>query len=328
MVMMLLGETTPRRLLVTSGVARIAPERLEQFSAAGFQLEYAYDLSGTYDTESVVAAVAGFWGVLAGTEVYSREVLSRLPELRAIARCGVGVDAIDLDAASELGVTVITTPGTNDESVAEFAVGLILATLGLGGAAGRSSLTGETVAIVGLGAIGLAVARRLRPFGCRILGVDPVADAGECHDLGIELASLDSALVRAGVLTLHAPLTSATRGLIGARELALMSSDATLVNTARGGVVDEAALARALATRQLRAAAIDVFEDEPLPPNHPLRSTPATLVTGHIAGMTTASVRAMPDAALNGLVDLSHVREPVRGALNAVAEPRVAAEAP
>ena len=326
---MLIGETTPRRLLVTSGVARIAPRRLEQFAAAGFELEYAYDLSGTYDAESVVAAVAGFWGVLAGTEVYSREVLTRLPELRAIARCGVGVDAIDVDAASELGVTVITTPGTNDESVAEFAVGLILATMDMGGAAGRALLTGETVAIVGLGAIGLAVARRLQPFGCRILGVDPVADAGDCHDLGIELASLDSALARAGVVTLHAPLNSTTRGLIGARELALMSSDATLVNTARGGVVDEAALARALATRQLRAAAIDVFEDEPLPLTHPLRSTPATLVSGHVAGMTTASVDAMLDAALTGLLDLSRRRRPVRGALDVVAtRARAAAEAP
>lgn len=320
---------TSRRLLVTSGVARIAPERLQQFVAAGFEMEYAYDLSGSHDAHSVVSAVTGFWGVLAGTEVYSREVLTRLPELRALARCGVGVDAIDLDAATAQGVTVITTPGTNDESVAEFAVGLILTTMGLGGGRGRASLTGETVAIVGLGAIGLAVARRLRPFGCRILGVDPVADTGECRRLGVELTTLDSALVRAGVLTLHAPLTSATRGLIGARELALMSSDACLVNTARGGLVDEVALSRALSARQLRAAAIDVFEDEPLPAAHPLRATPATLVTGHVAGMTTASVHAMLDAALDGLVDLSHGRRPVRGALNSVAEPlRVVAEAP
>lgn len=326
--MVLLSDTPRRRLLITSGVARIAPERLEQFAAAGFELEYGYQLSGTYDAASVVRALDGFWGVLAGTEVYSREVLSGLPELRVIARCGVGVDAIDVDAARELGVTVITTPGTNDESVAEFAVGLILATMGLGGDVGRASLTGETVAIVGLGAIGLAVARRLRPFGCRLLGVDPVADVDACRSLGIELASLDSALVRAGVVTIHAPLTSATRGLIGARELALLSNDACLVNTARGGVVDEAALSRALASRELRAAAIDVFEDEPLPPTHPLRSTPATIVTGHVAGMTTASVHAMLDAALRGLVDLSHGRQPVRGALDQVAEPRVAVEAP
>ena len=326
---MLLGETTPRRLLVTSGVARIAPERLEQFSAAGFELEYAYDLSGTYDAESVVAAVAGFWGVLAGTEVYSRDVLGRLPELRVIARCGVGVDAIDVQAATELGVTVITTPGTNDESVAEFAVGLILAAMGLGAGAGAASLTGETVAIIGLGAIGLGVARRLAVFDCRILGVDPMADLDRCHALGIELTSLDSALARSGVVTLHAPLTSATRGLIGARELSLMSSDAVLVNTARGGVVDELALSRALTSRRLRAAAIDVFEDEPLPAAHPLRSTPATLVTGHVAGMTTASVRAMLDAALVGLTDVSQRRQPVRGAVNAVsAVSRVAAEAP
>ena len=326
---MLLRETTPRRLLVTSGVARIAPERLEQFSAAGFELAYAYELSGTYDEESVVAAVAGFWGVLAGTEVYSRAVLARLPELCAIARCGVGVDAIEVDAATELGVTVITTPGTNDESVAEFAVGLILTTMGMGSTSGRGSLTGETVGIVGLGAIGLAVARRLQPFGCRILGVDPVADVAECSRLGVELTSLDSALVRAGVVTLHAPLTSSTRGLIGSRELALMSSDACLVNTARGGLVDELALSRALSSRRLRAAAIDVFEDEPLPLTHPLRTTPATLVTGHVAGMTTASVHAMLDAALDGLFDLSRGRRPVRGALNSVPEPLpVAAEAP
>jgi phosphoglycerate dehydrogenase-like enzyme len=156
-----------------------------------------------------------------------------------------------------------------------------------------------------------------------------MADLDRCHALGIELTSLDSALARSGVVSLHAPVTSATRGLSGARELSLMSSDAVLVNTARGGVVDELALSRALTSRRLRAAAIDVFEDEPLPAAHPLRSTPATLVTGHVAGMTTASVRAMLDAALVGLTDVSQRRQPVRGAVNAVsAVSRVAAEAP
>jgi phosphoglycerate dehydrogenase-like enzyme len=309
--------TSAPRLLVTSGVARLDPRGLQTFVEAGFRLEYRYDLSGVRDPEQVLTAVDGVWGVLAGTVHYGREVLDAASSLRVIARCGVGYDAIDVPAARDNGVTVVTTPGTNDASVAEFAVGLILASTVL--REDPVPLCGETVAVVGLGAIGLRVAARLAGFGCRILGVDPVADPAECARAGIELGPLDAALCRAGVVTVHAPLNDHTRGMIGRRELDLMPSDAVLVNTARGGVVDEAALAAALTSGRLRAAALDVFADEPLPVIHPLRETPSTLLAGHIAGMTLSSVMAMLDGALAGLCDVRDGRAQVRGAMVDVA---------
>lgn len=302
------------KLLVTSGVARIDPRKLAQFREAGFELAFRYDLSGRRDDDLLIEALDGVWGVLAGTEFYTRRVFAESPGLRVISRCGVGYDAIDIDAADEYEKMIVTTPGTNDESVGEFALALALALLDKV-CPGRS-LSGETVTIVGLGAIGLGVARRLTGFGCRVIGVDPFADTDACKELGIELSGLRDALVRAGIVFLHAPLNSRTKGMIGAPELELIPPDGLLINTARGGIVDEDALLRALANRRICGAGIDVFAEEPLPHDHPMRNSPATVMAGHIAGMTHASVAGMLNQALASLIDIRDGRVPDQGVVN------------
>ncbi|WP_182256345.1 NAD(P)-dependent oxidoreductase [Microbacterium esteraromaticum] len=303
-----------KRLLVTSGVARLDRRHLEQFSEAGFELDLRYELSGIRDEETLVDALDGAWGVIAGTEHYTRAVLERSPGLRVIARCGVGYDAIDVDAADDLGTVVTTTPGANDESVAEFAVALAVALLGRAAPARR--LADETVAVIGLGAIGMGVARRFAGFGSRVLGVDPWADPAACRAEGIELTGMPAALAAAGVISLHVPLSSATAGLIGAEQLALMPPDSLLVNTARGEIVDEGALLDALRSGSIGGAALDVFLDEPLPPGHPIREVSSTILTGHIAGMTQASVMAMLDDTLAHLLRIRAGMLPRRGVVN------------
>lgn len=303
------------RLLVTSGVARLDRCELDHFREAGFDLDLRYELSGIRDEDTLVDALDGVWGVIAGTEQYTHGVLERRPDLRVIARCGVGYDAIDIAAADDTGTVVAITPGANDESVAEFAVALAAAILDEVAPSART-LAGETIAVIGLGAIGFAVARRFVGFGARTLGVDPWADAERCREAGIELTSITAALTAAGIVSLHVPLNAHTAGLIGEPELTLMAPDALLINTSRGEIVDEAALVRALESGDIGGAALDVFHDEPLPAGHPLRKTPSTLLAGHIAGMTRASVAAMLDHTLENLCAVRRGEAPERGMVN------------
>jgi phosphoglycerate dehydrogenase-like enzyme len=168
-------------------------------------------------------------------------------------------------------------------------------------AAAARDLTGATVAIVGLGAVGRAVARRLRGFDCKLVAVAPAPDRAFCASLDIEPAPLDAALARADVVTLHARLTPQTRNLIGARELALLRPWAVLINTSRGGLVDEVALTDALATGRLAAAGLDVFETEPLPPADSLLSLPNVIATGHVASFTRLGMSRTAEAVVEAL---------------------------
>lgn len=304
-------------LLVTSTVARLDPRRLESFRAAGFRIRERYDLNDSTDERALSEALVGAWGAVAGTERYSREVLTSAPDLRVIARCGVGLDAIDERAASDLGVAVLTTPGTNSDAVADFTIMLMLASLRQLAAADRAvrdgswrhptigrDLTGATVAVVGVGSIGQAVARRLAGFGCKILGVDPFADPWTCEHLGISLVGVETALSQADIVTIHAPLNAQTRGMIGSREMGLLPPGAVLINTARGGIVDEDALLDALGTGHLLAAGLDVFAKEPLRIDHPFTGIDQVLLTGHIATYSERSVHATLDRVLQGLMAL------------------------
>jgi phosphoglycerate dehydrogenase-like enzyme len=240
----------------------------------------------------------------------------------------VGVDSVDVAAATEAGVVVTTTPGTNHETVADHALALILAatrrlcendaSLRSGEwnrAAGLTGwdLHGKAVGVVGYGAIGRAVVRRLRGFGTEILVCDPaVAEAD-----GAPLVGLDELLEAAHVVTLHVPLLPSTRGLLGRRELARLRPDAILVNTSRGGLVDEEALTEALAGGRLRAAALDVFAEEPPPPSALLR-LPNVTVTPHVGGISVESIGRMLRAAAQSVVDVLAGR-PAPGTVNPAA---------
>ena len=305
----------PRRVVMCTAIVRDALERLRALENAGFELVERFDLEGAQDATVIVEALRGAWATIAGNELYSRSVLEALDGLSAIARWGIGYDSVDVAAATDHGVAVLTAPGANSDAVADCAIALMLACLRrlveLDGAVRSGQwrpeqltgdLTGATVGIVGLGAIGRAVARRLRGFDCRMLAVEVAPDPAFCAELGIEVLALEEVLPRADVLTVHAPLTAQTDRLIGERELALLQPRAVLVNTSRGPLVDEDALVRALQDGRLAGAGLDVFEREPLDPDHPLTRIPNVVLSGHAATFTRLAVQRTADAVLANLL--------------------------
>ena len=238
-----------------------------------------------------------------------RDLLAAGPRLVAVGRLGVGLDNIDLDACAARGVSVHPATGANVVAVAEYVIAAMLMMLRgayhatdrvLAGDWPRTALvgreaSGKTLGIVGFGAIGRAVAQRATALGVDVAAYDPALAPGDpawsapgvrrFGDLAAMLAACD-------VATLHVPLTGATRHLVGAAEIAAMKPGACIVNTARGGVLDEAAMAQALASGRLGAAVLDVFEDEPLPAHSRLAGVPNLYLTPHVAGLTEeANVR-------------------------------------
>jgi (S)-sulfolactate dehydrogenase len=236
----------------------------------------------------------------------SAALLAGAPALKVVGRLGVGLDNIDVDACRARGIEVIPATGANALAVAEYVIGAAM--LLLRGAYSSSpavasgdwpraalssgrELSGKTLGIVGFGGIGRRVARLGRALGMRVIGSDPQVPSSSAvwRDEGAEGRELDALLAEADVVTLHVPLVDATRHLIDAARLARMKPDAMLINTARGGVVDEAAVAAALKSGRLGGAALDVFEQEPLAAGSPLAGCPNLLLTPHIAGVTAES---------------------------------------
>ncbi len=234
------------------------------------------------------------------------ELLAAAPRLRVVGRLGVGLDNIDVPACAARDVLVIPATGANALAVAEYVIGVAMVLLrgtyfatadvaaGKWPRAALSSgreIAGKTLGIVGFGGIGRLTGKLGRALGMRVIGFDAELAPGDAvwRDDGAEPRTLDALLAQSDVLTLHVPLLPATRNLIDARRIAAMKTGAILVNTARGGVVDEAALAAALSSGRLGGAALDVFEKEPLPAGSPLAGCPNLILTPHIAGVTTES---------------------------------------
>jgi D-3-phosphoglycerate dehydrogenase len=270
------------------------------------------DGDATLAGPSLVQFLAGRERAIVALERIDEALLEALPALRVISKYGVGCDNIDLHACARRGVRVGWTGGVNRLSVAELALSLAIAALhrvgegmlqirggGFKQLRGRQ-LSGRTVGIVGCGFVGTELARLLRPFGCRILAHDIKDLGGFCREFGAQAVDLATLLAEAEIVTLHVPATPATRHMIDAAALASMRPDAVLINTARGGIVDEAALKAALAEGRLAAAALDVFELEP-PADRGLVMLPNLIVTPHIGGSSEEAVLAMGRAAIDGL---------------------------
>src|SRR5215218_1755003 len=228
------------------------------------------------------------------------EALAAAPQLKVVARAGIGLDNVDVPAATERGVLVVNAPTSNIVSAAEHAVALLLAAARHIPAAdaslregkwARSRFTGvevteKTVGVVGLGRIGVLVAQRLAAFGVTLLAYDPYIQPGRAAQLGVRLVSLDELLRESDFITIHLPKTPETLGLIGAEQLAATRRGVIIVNAARGGLVDEAALADALQSGQVGAAGIDVYAKEPCT-DSPLFGLPNVVVTPHLGASTT-----------------------------------------
>ena len=252
--------------------------------------------------EELLTALQHADAVLAGVEPYDGELLAQLPRLRCISRCGVGTDAIDLQATERLKIAVLTTPEEVIAPVAEMTLAMMLALarnlpwhqaqMREGRWSKRSGhlLAEWTIGLIGFGRIGRAVERLLRPFSCRVLVADPAASQANVPP-GVQVVPLADVLGQADLVSLHVSRPQADGPLLAARELGLMKPGSVLVNTARGFLVDERALLETLTAGRLAGAAVDVFDVEPY--TGPLARLPNVLCTPHVGSSTVASRAAM-----------------------------------
>ncbi len=258
--------------------------------------------------------------------IVDEHLLDLMPRLTVVGRLGTGLDNIDVGALRARGITLVTGRGANAISVAEWVIGYLFMVMKpyreadasvrqgmwdrhLGG----HELAGRTMGIVGMGDIGRRVARRVRSLGLRVVASDP--RLGPHHDLvedgTLTPLPLPGLLDEADFVSVHVPLTPATRGLIGREELARMKEGAYLIQTSRGGVVDEEALARALASGHLAGALVDVWGCEPPPPDHPLLSQPNCTLTPHVAGLSAEARERVDTSVARSVVEVLRREAPV-----------------
>jgi D-3-phosphoglycerate dehydrogenase len=302
------------RVLLTAHTARLAKgNHLQQLVDAGCEIvDGPYRRPATED--ELIPLLDGIDAALATTDAYTRRVFAAAPRLKVIARTGVGFDSIDLAAAAEHGVWVTTTPGTNEFSVADMALTLILALarqlvpVANHTAAGGwerplgIELGGRTLGLVGFGRIGRQVAVRARAFGMAVVVYDVFQDERAAAEAGARYVSLDELFASADVVSLHAPATPETRDLICTESIAKMKPGALLVNTARGELVNEMDLAAALREGRLGGAALDVFKREPPGADNPLLGLPNVVATPHVAGVTEDTAERMAALAVQNIL--------------------------
>lgn len=287
--------------------------------------------TGHRTPDEVVSIMAGATAAIVSTDPFPRDTLQALPDLRVIARVGVGTDSIDLAAATDLGILVTVTPDANYRVVADHTLALILALvrrLPENDAAIRANrwdragpltprdLSKMTVGLLGFGRIGRAVAQRLQPFGVRVIASDP---RGVPPEAGIAEVDLVTLAEESDVLSVHVPLTDETRGMVSAEFIARMPVGAIVISTSRGGIVDEQALTTALQSGHLAGAGLDVFQTEP-PKGSPLLGLPEVILSPHIGGLSHWSIEEMTRQATQSVIDALAGNVPA-GAVN----PQVAA---
>lgn len=276
----------------------VSESGLEPLRAASFQVEKRTGLSKT----ELASALTDCEGLIVRSETkVTADVLDAARKLRVIGRAGVGVDNIDVTAATIHGVVVMNAPDGNTITTAEHTIALLISLARSVPQANASlkagrwerkkfigvELQGKTLGVIGLGRIGRVVASRARAMGMVIVAYDPFIAPEQARDLEIELAELDDVYARADFLTVHTPLTAETRGLIDRTVLGKMKKGARVINCARGGLVDEMALYQAIQSGHIAGAAIDVFSEEPPPPDHPLLALDQVIVTPHLGASTT-----------------------------------------
>lgn len=304
----------------------IAPDGVEALKRQGAEVEVRTGLT----PDQLRAAVNGYDAIIVRSETkVTRDVLAAGGRLQVVGRAGVGVDNIDVEAATEKGVVVVNAPTGNTISAAEHTIALMLAMsrhIPEANASLRSGrwersrflgleVRGKTLGIIGLGQVGSEVARRAKGLEMRVIAHDPFVPEERARVLGVDLVSMEQLLRESDFVSVHTTLTEGTRQLIGERELRMMKPGARIINTARGGIVDEAALKRALDEGWIAGAALDVFEQEPLT-SHPLFESDKVVVTPHLGASTAeAQERVALDVAEQVIAVLRG--EPARYAVNA-----------
>jgi len=302
-------------LITTPTFARYSPSALQLLQNAGLEV---------IRTPQAVAAEADVLkcidndvvAIIAGLEQITKAVIASAPSLKVVAKHGIGVDNIDLDAAKARGIRVVNAPGTNAEAVADLVFGLMICTARrLPDAAARlragewprmigRQVWGATLGIVGLGMIGKAVARRAHGFNMKVLAYDPYFDQEFARSNDIQQASLDEILTQSDFVTLHMPYSEETKNLISEKEFKKMKPSAFLINAARGGVVDEAALLQALSNKTILGAAIDAFSKEPPPVDSPFLNLPNVVCTPHMGAYTEEALQLTSEFAAKTVLEV------------------------
>lgn len=291
------------RMVITDHA--FAGEDFERATAAELDADFAVFAAST--ESEAVDAVSGADIAIVNFAPMTARVLAAMNPGATVIRYGIGYDNVDLAAATELGIRVCNVPDYGADTVADHAVTSILALIRKLAAFSSAIADGEwpsatelapirsmaetTVGLLGTGRIGAAVARRLAPFGFTVIAFDPYADPETAAAQGIRLVDVDELFTTSNVISLHAPATAETTGIVGAENLAKMPHGSFIVNTARGALVDQDALLEALNTGRLAGAALDVVVPEPLPAGHPLRKHPNALLTPHAAFYSEQSLR-------------------------------------
>lgn len=306
----------------TLNIEAVGRRALDLLGAAGFELIHP-PKAGPLGEAELLPLLPGMDAVFASMDKFTAAVLGskEAANLKLISRWGVGYDAIDVPAATKQGIVIAYTPGLLNDAVADYAMALLFAVArrvheghtsmreGKWTSLWGQDVSGKTLGIIGCGRIGQAVAKRASGFNMRLLGADTQPN-DDAKKLGIEFVPLDQLLAESDYVSLHCALTPETRGLIGEAQLRKMKPTAYLINTARGPVVDEAALLRALNEKWIAGAAIDAFVVEPLPADHPLRSAPNLLLTPHQASFGTDTGARVSEAAARAIVDMQAGRKP------------------
>lgn len=282
------------------------------------------DKERAYTEAELIEMIPGISATIAGSEPYNQNTLAAAHDLKVIARVGVGYDMIDIATATERRVPVAMAFGTNHEAVADHAFALLAAlgnqlagyhqqiTGGRWGTAFHRSIWQGTIGIIGLGRIGRALAKRCAGFDMRILAHDIAPDASFAAANGIEMVGLETLLQESDFVSVNAPHTQLTDKMINAERLSLMKPEAYLINTARGGLVDEPDLIEALRSRQIAGAGLDVVAVEPLPETSPLRTLDNVILTPHCAGVSDKAVTLMLNRCIDSVLAIKEGRKPER----------------
>jgi D-3-phosphoglycerate dehydrogenase len=315
----------------------ITPAGIELFKKAGFEVEIKTD----HTKEELLAKIKNYDALIVRSQTkVTADIIATADNLKVIGRAGVGVDNVDVEAATKKGIIVLNAPDGNTISTAELTCAMLLALTRhipqahaslKGGAWDRKSFTGnevngKTLGIVGMGRIGTEVAKRMQAMGMTILAFDPFLTSEKANALGVLLVDLDRIITDADFITVHTPLTAETKGLFGAKEFARMKKGVRLVNCARGGIYDETALAEAIKNGQVAGAAIDVYTTEP-PTDRTLVDLPQVVVTPHLGASTKEAqenvavdvaievIKVLKGESFKNAVNLPPLRPEIRSAL-------------
>lgn len=288
----------------------------ELLTRAGFEVLPGNRNLDYWNQEQLISELTGCVAVIAGVEPYTAQVLNALPELRVIARTGVGFDAVDLDVCDESGIVVSTTPGVNHHAVAEHTIAMLMAVArgfpdrdqfvrkGTWIRFNTPRVMGSTLGLLGLGRIGKAVAQRAIGLGMKVVAYEPYPDQDFLAQHDVELVSLESLWPQADYVSLHLPSGPQTDHIICSKTLSKMKPGAVLINTARGSLVNEHDLSESIRSCHLRGAGLDVFETEPLPLDSPLMKLDQVLLSGHLAGLDEQSQSDMLTMSAQTIIDL------------------------